>query len=85
MHNEVSQQMTKRFIMAAFGYEQKREKEFDATYAPKDWSLDFETGEIGEVYRELQGKIVTGVLSIGPNKMTGDEQQVFKKWMPFGA
>lgn len=85
LHNEVSQQMTKRFIMAVLGYSQKQEKEFDAAYGAKDWSFDTETGEVGEVYRELEGKLVTCELAIQPNKQTGDEQQNFKRWMVYGA
>lgn len=85
MHNEISQQMTKRFIMAVLGYNQKDEKAFDEAYAAKDWGFDTETGEVGAVYKELEGKIVTGELAIGVNKQTGNEQQNFKKWMVFGA
>ena len=83
MHNDASQQMTKRFVMAALGYAMSQEKEFNELYAAKDWSYD-ENGEVGEVWRELTGKMITANVTVGINKLRQEPQNNFA-WVPYGS
>lgn len=83
MHNDASQQMTKRFVMAALGYKQNDEKDFNEKYGAKDWSFE-EDGTVGEVWRELTGKMISANVTVGINKMRNEPQNNFA-WIPYGS
>ncbi len=84
LQSEGGQSMAKQFMMAVLGYGKGKAEEnrFDSDMRGKDWSLDFETGGVGDMYRELTGKRVIGTLDVQINKNTGDEMQNFKGWRP---
>src|SRR3982751_862294 len=78
--SEGSQAMAKQFMMAVLGYGKGKpeEERFDRDVRGKDWSIDFESGTVGEMYRELTGKRVIGSFDITKNANTGDPMQQFK-------
>jgi len=76
--------MNKQFLMAALGYGkgEKEEARFDAEQAGKDFSCDYETGAVGDFYRELTGRRV--IMSTEPqqNKETGEPSNNARGWRP---
>jgi len=84
LQSEGGAAMGKQFMMACMGYGKgkKEEDAYDATVRGKDWGLDFETGGVGDAWRELTGKRVIGALDVTKNKNTGDEMQQFQSWRP---
>jgi hypothetical protein len=82
-HVETAEGINKRFVMAAMGYQVKRddEKRFDADFAGKDWSFDTDSGACGDAWRELTGRRVVASLDV---KLGQDqtEQQDVKGWRP---
>jgi hypothetical protein len=85
VHTEDAQGMAKRFILAALGYavNEQGEKEFDAEYKGRDWSIDPETGAVGDVWREPTGKRVLSDCDI----QAGDEGAQFQafSWRPLNS
>lgn len=83
VHSEGAMGFAKRFVMAAYGYsvDSEGENKFNNDYRGADWSIDTENGTVGEIWKDLIGKRVVGVVDtkIGPN---GDQQQ---EWNGFRA
>ncbi len=86
LQSEGAQAMAKQFQMAVLGYGKGRaeEQRFNEDWGGKDWSIDFEAGTVGDAWRELVGNRVKGNLDVGVNTNSGDAQQQFKGWEPFG-
>lgn len=87
-HNEGSQSVGKQFKMAALGYGKGQEEEarFDADWGGKDWSFDTDTASVGDAWREMSGKRVTGSLEKEiATDGSGTESQKEKGWRPYGA
>ena len=84
LQSEGAQAMGKQFMMAVmgFGKSAEQEKKYDAEVRGKDWGLDFETGAVGDAWREHTGKRVIGGLDITKNNRTGDPMQQFSSWRP---
>lgn len=80
-HSEGAQKMTKQFVMAVYGFGSKDEKAFNEAFGAKDWGYD-EDGSVGEVYKEMDGKVVFASLDVKLSD-TGEEQQNYKKIGPF--
>jgi hypothetical protein len=85
MHNEGSQNNTKRFLMAAYGY--TVEKEFNDAMESKDWNYDPDSGTVGSAWSETVGKLVVGNLDVqmGTGDSAGKEFQNFKGWQVYGS
>lgn len=83
--SEGAQSMAKQFQMAVLGYGKGRaeEQRFNADWGAADWSFDTDSGTVGDAWRELVGKLVTGSLDVTISEQ-GDEQQQFKGWRPAG-
>ena len=87
-HNEGSQSMGKQFKMAVLGYKKgpQEEARFDKDWGGKDWSFDTDSGAVGDAWREMAGKRVTGSLVKEIAKDgSGDERQNEKGWSPYGV
>lgn len=71
----------KRFLMACLGNEPtaEGEKKFNDEYAAKDWSLDEDSGAMGDVYRLAVGKNAYCTLDIRPGD-NGAQFQKFGSW-----
>lgn len=84
LHSEGGQAMGKQFMMAALGFGKgiAEEKKYDAEVRGKDWGLDFETGGVGDAWREHTGKRIIGLLDQAKNNRTGDPMQQFVSWRP---
>lgn len=84
LHSEGAQSMSKRFQMAAYGFKSNSEGEqaFNEKFGGLDWSIDPESGSVGEAWQKMAGTRVVGVLDIGKNNQTGEPQQDFKSWRP---
>lgn len=87
LQSEGGQAMGKQMLMAALGYGKgtAEEKRFDADARGKDWSLDFETGGVGDAWREVTGKRAIVALDIAKNNRTGDPMQQFGGWRPINS
>lgn len=87
LHNDASEGMTKRFQMAALGYGtgKAEEQRFNADMENEDWSLDFETGECGEAWRNIGGSRLIVDAEIQMNQNTGNQQNNFKNWRKLGS
>lgn len=83
-HSDGARTMGKQFLMAVLGYGRSKSEEqrFNEDMAGKDWKCDYETGAVGDAFRELTGKRVIGSLDVQKNKQSGEEQQAFKGWRP---
>ena len=90
IHNEGGMQFAKRFLMAALGSGGngcggcvEAERAFDASDRGSDWSVDPESGAVGDVWREAVGQRIVGALGVqlqtlGANQ--GEPQQTFEGW-----
>lgn len=95
IHNEGGMQFAKRFLMAALGYggntsneRAEAEKAFDEAYRGRDWSVDPETGAVGEVWREAVGQHIVGTLGVAMQEFgqnQGDPVQTFDGWRPMAS
>lgn len=84
-HTQESRNYSKTFVIAAFGYSQKEEEQFnekikeikeaDPDNPAVDWSFDADTGECGEAWRGMVNSEVVAALSV--DKVDGVERQ---KW-----
>ncbi|MBA2706039.1 MAG: hypothetical protein H0U60_19550 [Blastocatellia bacterium] len=86
-HSEGGRSFAKQFMMAVMGYGkgETEEKRFDADMTGKDWSANYEGGDVGQAYREMTGMRVIGQLDITKNNRTGEPMQQFKSWRPIGG
>jgi len=85
-HTQDSRNYSKGLILAAFGFSQKEEEEFNRKIEELraanpddpalDWSFDPDTGECGEAWRALTNREIIASLSVTKQK-DKDEQQ---KW-----
>ena len=85
MHNEGSQNATKRFQLAATGHTSKTEEAWNNEFGGADWGYDpDDKNDVGSAWRELKGKLIVGDLevSMGTND---SEMQNFKAWRVYGA
>lgn len=76
LHTEDSVRITKQNQMAVFGYEQKREAEFNDWSRNIDWTVDGDNKELGDGWRAMVGRNVNAKIDVKPNKQTGELQQV---------
>lgn len=84
-HTQESRNFSKTFILAAFGYTQREEEEFNSILAKLkaedpnnpavDWDFDYETGEVGRAWKSMTNIEVVASLSIGKNNKGADQQQ----------
>jgi hypothetical protein len=86
MHTEGAQGFTKRFVMAALGYDPRdsaQEKIFDEKFRGADvWGINPETGAVGDIWREIKGRSVKCEVAIGQHSKTGEATQDFKSFSP---
>lgn len=85
VHTEGAQSYAKMFVMAALGFnprDHKSEEQFNAQFSGADWSLDFTTKAVGDVWREPKGKLIKGSVDVTQNQETGEPMQQFKSWSP---
>jgi hypothetical protein len=84
LQSEGGKAMGKGFMMACMGFKRGTdgEKAYDAEARGKDWGLDFETGGVGDAWRDHTGKRVIGSLDVTKNNKTGDPMQQFQSWRP---
>jgi hypothetical protein len=90
IHNEGGMQFAKRFLMSALGYggnssseRAEAERAFNEAYRGRDWSVDPESGAVGDVWREAVGQRIVGSLNIQVQTMgqnVGEMQQTFDGW-----
>lgn len=87
LHTQGASSFVKGFQLACYGVEKKpsAEKMFDEQYDNADWSLNFETGEVGEAWKNMEGSRIIASVDTQINKQTGDEQQQFKNFRPLGS
>jgi len=85
MHNEGSQNATKRFQMAATGFGPKQEEEFNDSFGGSDWGYDpDDKNDVGTAWRELKGKVVICDVEVAAGQ-NDTELQNFKTWRVYGA
>lgn len=82
-HTDGALPMNKRFIMATLGYpaDKENERRFDKDVEGKDWNIDFETGAVGDAYREMVGKRVVGNFDVKLDANMNQQQDI-KGWRP---
>lgn len=80
-HTLGAEQMAKRFILAANGYQVKDEKRFDADFTGKDWGYDPASNSTGDGFRELVGKRIVGNFDVKLGQNDEDQQDI-KGWRP---
>lgn len=87
IHTDGAMTFSKRFVMAALGYRNtsQEERRFDETYKGADWSVDPETGAVGDAWRQPAGRRVNCSLDIGTNPNTGEPSQQFVGFTPVTA
>ena len=85
--SEGARAVGKQFLMAVLGYKKGKQEEqrFNEDMAGKDWKCDYETGAVGDAFREVTGKRVVGSLDVKKNPQNGEEQQDFKAWRPISG
>ena len=84
-HTQDSRNYSKGFILAAFGFSQREEEEFNAKIEelraqnPEDpaldWSFDHDTGEVGEAWRALTNREIVASLSVVKDKNEKEQQK----------
>lgn len=91
LHTSGAASFVKRFQLACYGFKNNEtaEKQFNAEYNDADWALNFETGEVGEAWKQMEGARVIASLDVQARKdkdgkVTGEEQQQFKGFRPLG-
>lgn len=90
MHTEGGESMNKAFVMAAYGFTQKNEMEFNEQYPAGDgwinsWTSPDEpdsTDLLADVWKGVTARKVKAIVTIGKRKGTNDSQNNFR-WMPF--
>jgi hypothetical protein len=63
MHSTAAEDMSKKFLMCAAGYNPSRKDEedrFNAEYGPKDWGYDTDDKSVGGGWDSLVGKLLVG-------------------------
>jgi len=82
IHNDGSMGFSKQFLMACLGYaiNNAGERQFDEDFRGRDWSVDTETGAVGDVWREATGKRVIITADLGTNPTTGEPSNQFGKY-----
>ncbi len=87
IHTDGGMTFSKRFVMAALGFKNtsQSEREFDAQYKGADWSIDPDTGAVGDVWRQPAGRRITCSLDVGTNPNTGEPSQQFTGFLPVTA
>ena len=82
MHTSGAAEMSKRFLMAAHGYEQNQASEalFNETFP--DIGFDPDESDLPAHLARLVGKQVAAAVTIGQNKMNPEEQQNKFRWLP---
>jgi hypothetical protein len=71
LHTEASLPMTKRFVMAALGYDPNDEtvaEAFNAKYPSEMWVCDWDNNVIGEVFNRLAGQNIAASVTHGLTK-----------------
>jgi hypothetical protein len=84
--SEGAQSMSKQFIMAALNYAASAEDEtrFNDDFRGHDWSYDTDSGALGEVWLELQGKriICDMDVKVDNSDPSSPRTQQTYKWRP---
>ena len=82
IHNDGSMAFAKQFLMACLGYPLNSggEHKFDEDYRGRDWSIDTETGAVGDVWREANGRRVIVTVDLGTNPTTGEPTNQFGRY-----
>jgi hypothetical protein len=84
MNNDFGAQFAKQFLMAALGYARNEEGRFNADFADDEkWAIDAETGELGEIYKEAQGKNIRAEVTTYIDKKDVSIERNNFKWLPF--
>lgn len=86
--NEGGLAFVKRFLIACAGYGPTAadEKAFDAAFKGEDWSLDFESGACGDMWRDATGKRFVAELDVKmSDDGSGQIQQVWKQFRKVGS
>jgi hypothetical protein len=83
-HTDGAISFMKQFLLAVLGYPATRddEKRFDAKYKGNDWGMDTESGGVGDVWRELNGKRVVAVVDVQLGQDGLTQQQKWVKFRP---
>ena len=82
MHSEGGQKAAKGFLMAATGFSQKQEKEYDTKYETADFSYDPNAKTAGAAWHELTGKMIKCDLDVGMDTEQ-KEVQKFGFWQAY--
>ena len=87
IHNDGSMGFSKQFLMACLGYPitNAGERKFDEDFRGQDWSVDADTGAVGDVWRQATGKRVRITADLGTNPTTGEPSNQFGKYQPITA
>jgi hypothetical protein len=71
-----------------YGYERTdtNEKKIDEAHGTEDWSIEFETGHVGDGWRKIMGARLILNADVTPNRDRPDEMmQQIKGFRPFEA
>ena len=86
LHTEESEKMSKQFLLAAYGKNASNrsdEADFNSQFTNEDdWVVDDETGELGDVWKGCQGKLIRANVTQTINKRDQSQQNQFR-WLPF--
>lgn len=90
MHTEGGDSMNKAFVMAAYGFTQKDEMEFNEQYPAGDgwinsWASPNEPDSadlLADVWKGVAQRKVNAVVTVGQRKGTNDKQNNFR-WSPY--
>ena len=87
IHTDGAMTFSKRFVMAALGFKNTSEDErlFDEQFKGADWSVDPDTGAVGDVWRQPAGRRIVCSLEIGENPNTNEPSQQFSGFLPVTA
>lgn len=82
MHTENSFGMNKQFVMAALGSSINQEDEFNEKYADADWSIDTDENEMGDIWKNVGGNMISATADIVPDKRDVERKQQRWSWRP---
>lgn len=82
LHNDGSLSVTKRFVMACYGYSVNDEEAYNEKFAEADASIDPDAGEVGELYAGLRGKNVAASVKSKARRDDPNLMQNTFNWRP---
>ena len=82
IHTPDALAFAKQYVMTALGFHltKEDEKRFNDQYRGSDWSVDPESGGVGDVWREVTGKRVIAVVD---TTLAEDGVTLQQKWIKF--